>query len=74
MRENAGQPTEYQKFVKEHCQRVKRENPGMKHGEVMEILGRLWREGKEKREGSGVAGKSALDAVVRKLEVVTLDD
>jgi hypothetical protein len=70
--------TEYQLFVKEHCQRVKRENPGLAHGAVMEMLGRMYRKQRQDR-GTGnmknwTVEKLDVDAVVKGLEVVTLDD
>jgi hypothetical protein len=69
--------SEYQLFVKEHFQRVKKENVGASHGNVMEMLGREYREQKEKKKGdvSGVGEKAAdVDEMVRGLEVITLDD
>lgn len=74
--------SEYQLFVKENCQRIKRENPGMAHGAVMEMLGRLYREQKQGKSGGAGAGelgvgmkaKVDVDAVMNELEVITLDD
>ncbi|KAI4175800.1 MAG: hypothetical protein LQ343_001413 [Gyalolechia ehrenbergii] len=42
-------PSEYQKFVKENFTRVKKERPAIGMGEVMAVLGREFREMKEKR-------------------------
>ncbi|KAJ9647047.1 hypothetical protein H2199_002033 [Coniosporium tulheliwenetii] len=78
-----GKAGEYQVFVKEKFAEVKRANPGMGMPEVMEVLGKMYRERKEMggasvgseggRDGGAVKG-DGLDAVVRRLEVVTLDD
>lgn len=65
-----GKVSEYQTFVKENFARVKKEKEGRSHGEVMEALGREYREGKA--EG----GKKDLDfgSIVKKMEIITLDD
>lgn len=42
--------SEYQQFVKEHFARVKKEKPQMSMGEVMGVLGREFREKKEKQK------------------------
>lgn len=67
-----GKATEYQSFVKNMFAKVRAENPGAGHGVVMEILGKLYREQKaaspEKKDEKG------LDALVRELEIITLDD
>ncbi|KAJ9659779.1 hypothetical protein H2201_007215 [Coniosporium apollinis] len=78
-----GKGGEYQIFVKEKFAHVKKENPGMGMPEVMEVLGKMYRERKEMggvsvgseggRDGGAVEG-DGLDAVVRRLEVVTLYD
>ncbi|KAL8932526.1 MAG: hypothetical protein Q9216_006799, partial [Gyalolechia sp. 2 TL-2023] len=81
------EPSEYQKFVKEHFRRVKGERPTMGMGEVMAVLGREFREMKERRKedvivveenlvGSGESdGKEndvGLDSVVSKLDLLDL--
>ncbi|MCJ1381900.1 hypothetical protein MMC17_005012 [Xylographa soralifera] len=58
--------SEYQAYVKEHYSRVKKENVGMRMGEIMGMLGRGYREEKEKREKEA-GGKSA--EVVEVIEV-----
>jgi hypothetical protein len=68
--------SEYQLFVKEHFQRVKKENVGASHGGVMEILGREYREqkGKGKPALGGLDGSADIDDMVKVLEIITLDD
>jgi hypothetical protein len=63
-----GKVSEYQTFVKENFARVKRE--GRSHGEVMEILG------KEYREFKAVGERKVLDleSIVKEMEIITLDD
>ncbi|EON68951.1 hypothetical protein W97_08209 [Coniosporium apollinis CBS 100218] len=82
-RKAGGGKGEYQIFVKEKFRAVKKENPGLGVSEVMEVLGRMYRERKEaggadvRAEGTGDGGAvegDGLDAVVAQLEVVTLDD
>ena len=67
-----GKVSEYQTFVKENFARVKKERDGRSHGEIMEILGREYREAKN---GSG-SGKKELDLerIVKEMECITLDD
>jgi hypothetical protein len=67
--------SEYQLFVKEHFQRVKRENLGTPHGGIMEILGREYREHKGKRMVvGGLDGSADIDYMVKVMQVITLDD
>jgi hypothetical protein len=76
--------SEYQLYVKAHFQRVKREHGGLTHGGVMEILGREYREMKERAKcsesGEGdvavtiKADEKEMDQVVRALDVITLDE
>ena len=79
--------SEYQCFVRDHCQWVKSKNPGLKQGAVMEILGRMYREMKAEREAvklkgsenekvslKAVEAKVDVDAMVKELEIITLDD
>ena len=40
--------TEYNIFVKENMEKVKKENPNMSNNERMTHIGKLWREKKEK--------------------------
>ncbi|KAL9002968.1 MAG: hypothetical protein Q9188_004134 [Gyalolechia gomerana] len=79
-------PSEYQKFVKENFTRVKKERPAIGMGEVMAVLGREFREMKEKRNEEVVVveeklvevGQSekendkALNSVVMKLDFLKL--
>lgn len=65
---------------------MKDENPGANAAAVMGIIGKMWREKKEKdsngvEETNGVARKEKqadrsldMDAIVRELEVITIDD
>jgi predicted SprT family Zn-dependent metalloprotease len=74
--------SEYQLFVKEHFQRVKRENGGLTHGGVMEVLGREYREKKGRVEVvvdvhanvNDDVDRKEMDEVVRALDIATLDD
>ncbi|KAL9043040.1 MAG: hypothetical protein Q9180_000162 [Flavoplaca navasiana] len=73
----------YQKFVKEHFARLKRERPEMNMGEVMAALGREYREVREKGIGDmvlqvdegpkvGRDENAGLEAVVRKLDLLAM--
>jgi hypothetical protein len=82
-RGKAAGPSDYQLFVKEHYQRLKKENPGAAHGAVMEMLGKMYREQKAKSQVSTDARlesklrskeKVDIDAIVKELEIITLDD
>lgn len=68
-----GKVSEYQTFVKENFQRVKRENAGASHGGVMEMLGRQYRE-RKMLKGDKEGKESDVNSIVRELEVITLDD
>ena len=69
-----GKKTEYQVFVKENFQRVKTEKGGAAHGVVMEEIGRLYREHKAKKAGSGsVVSEGSVDGLARELASVVLD-
>lgn len=58
-----GKRTEYQDFVKKEYERVKKEQPGAKFGEIMAVLGREFREQKNKgakmEEQLTVVGKAS---------------
>ncbi|KAL8875672.1 MAG: hypothetical protein Q9198_005999 [Flavoplaca austrocitrina] len=75
--------SDYQKFVKEHFARLKRERPEMNMGEVMTALGREYREAREKGIGDmvlqvdegpkvGRDENAGLEAVVRKLDLLAM--
>ncbi|KAL8694012.1 MAG: hypothetical protein Q9218_001250 [Villophora microphyllina] len=78
--------SEYQKFVKERFARVKKEKPEMSMGEIMTVLGKEFREKKEKQKlemvvveekavevGVDCAIEDAgLDSVMRKLDSLDL--
>ncbi|KAL8831259.1 MAG: hypothetical protein Q9170_005378 [Blastenia crenularia] len=78
--------SEYQKFVKEHYSRVKKDKPAMAMGEVMTVLGREFREMKALRKeevvvveqevvevGESDEGKEVgLDSAVKKLDFLNL--
>lgn len=73
-----GKVSEYQMFVKDNFARVKKEKVGASHGEVMEVLGREYREGKVGGGSAGGRGSGKkeleLERIVNELEVITLDD
>ena len=58
----------YQAYVKEHYGRVQRENAGIGMGEIMALLGKGYREEKERREKE-TGGKA-----VEPVEVVEVGD
>jgi hypothetical protein len=63
--------SEYQLFVKEHFQRVKKESgANSSHGTVMETLGRLYRE--QKATKSTQSQSTDVDDIVQCLDVVSL--
>ncbi|EOD48132.1 SprT-like protein [Neofusicoccum parvum] len=66
-------PSEYQVFMKENFQRIKRENDGKGHKEIMEILGKEYREHKAKK-ATVMAAESDLTSVTRAIETIALDD
>lgn len=66
-------PSEYQVFMKENFQRIKRENDGKGHKEIMEILGKEYREHKAKK-ATVIAAESDLTSVTRAIETIALDD
>ncbi|MCJ1392393.1 hypothetical protein MMC18_005260 [Xylographa bjoerkii] len=59
----------YQAYVKEHYGRIKRENAAMGMGEIMGVLGRGYREEKEKRERDGGKKNGEVVEVVEVVEV-----
>ncbi|KIW00905.1 uncharacterized protein PV09_07652 [Verruconis gallopava] len=65
--------SEYQLFVKEHCQTIKRDNPGLSHGSAMEMLAQMWKE-KKAEDRLNNREKSDLEHVVKELQIITLDD
>ncbi|TID14022.1 hmg box-containing protein [Venturia nashicola] len=75
-RKEGAKVSEYQVFVKENFKRVKQERVGASHGEIMEILGREYREGKGGGAGVKASGKKEFDveSVVKVFEVITLDE
>lgn len=54
----------YQAYVKSHCARVRRENPGMGLGEVMKRLGEEFREIKARRSAENVDNEESREVVV----------
>lgn len=83
VRANTNGPSEYQLFVKAHCQRLKQENPGKPHGAVMEMLGKMYREQKKKASSTNLSqvedvlqkdAKVDVDLLVKEIEIITLDD
>ncbi|KAK0650278.1 HMG box-containing protein C19G7.04 [Lasiodiplodia hormozganensis] len=66
-------PNEYQIFMKENFQRIKRENEGKSHKEIMEVLGREYKEAKA--QGSRPTRvEDDLKSVTRAISAVALDD
>jgi hypothetical protein len=55
-KENKANP--FAEFVKGNFAGVKKENPGMKHKEIMGVLGKMYRE--EKDGGGGGEGKEVI--------------
>ena len=48
-RDGTAKPSEYQLFFKEHFSILKKQNPGKPHGEVMEILVKMYKEAKKNK-------------------------
>ncbi|KAL9071230.1 MAG: hypothetical protein Q9157_005550 [Trypethelium eluteriae] len=71
-------PSEYQEFVKKVFKDVKQKNPAIKHGEIMEIIGRMYRESKAARtDGDGKIDKSTetkFDGLAKEMEVLIIED
>ncbi|KAF4305501.1 SprT-like protein [Botryosphaeria dothidea] len=65
-------PSEYQIFMKENFQRIRRENEGKSHKDIMEILGKEYREHKVKK--ATAAADSELVQVAKAIETIVLDD
>jgi hypothetical protein len=64
--------SEYQLFVKEHFQRVKKESGAKSsHGTVMETLGRLYREQKAAKSTQS-RSSTDVDDIARCLDVVSI--
>ncbi|TKA66255.1 hypothetical protein B0A49_08427 [Cryomyces minteri] len=69
--------TEYQMFVKERFSKMKKDHPDWKHGEIMQAIGKMYRERKEavektiERPDDVVAN---VGDVARVLEFITIDD
>lgn len=65
----------YAGFVKLHFAAVKKSlPPGSSQKEVMEAVGRKYREEKERKEAEATTTKSGVDDLVSKLDVVVLED
>lgn len=65
----------YAGFVKAHFAEVKRGlPPGSSQKEVMEALGRKYREEKENRAVEATTPRSGVEDLTRALDVVVLDD
>ena len=59
--------------MKENFQRIKRENGGKGHKDIMEILGKEYREHKA-RKTTAKAADNDLMGVTQAIEVIALDD
>ncbi|KAF2100051.1 hypothetical protein NA57DRAFT_75555 [Rhizodiscina lignyota] len=69
--------SEYQLFVKEHFQTVKKANPSANHGAVMEMIGKMYRarkDGNKSPPDSTRGSEQELDDVVKAIGVICLDD
>jgi hypothetical protein len=66
--------SDYQIFVKDNFQRVKRENPGLGLGGLVAILGKEYRDRKSGAAKTENSSSIQLDALTRELEIITLDD
>jgi predicted SprT family Zn-dependent metalloprotease len=65
----------YAGFVKQHFTNVKKSLPaGSSQKEVMEAVGRKYREEKERKAAEATTPKSGVDDLTRSLDVVVLDD
>lgn len=65
----------YAGFVKQHYADVKKGLPaGSSQKEVMEAVGRKYREEKERKAAEETGTKSGVDDLTRALDVVVLDD
>ena len=54
----------YQAYVKSHCARVRKENPGIGLGEVMKRLGEEFREIKARKSAENVDSEESGEVVV----------
>ena len=54
----------YQTYVKSHCARVRRENPGIGLGEVMKRLGEEFREIKARKSAESVDSEEGREILV----------
>ncbi|EKG10728.1 protein of unknown function SprT-like protein [Macrophomina phaseolina MS6] len=66
-------PSEYHIFMKENFQRIKRANEGRCHKDIMEILGKEYREHKAMRNAAAAASINMAN-INRAMETVGLDD
>lgn len=62
--------SDYQVFVKEHFQRLRKEHVGESHGFIMKLVGELYRKSKAK---SSIATEKSVEDLVNVLDAVTLD-
>lgn len=70
-----GKVSGYAGFVKQHFAEVKKSLPaGSTQKEVMEAVGRKYREEKERKAAEATTPKSGVDDLARALDVVVLDD
>ena len=70
IRKNA-KVSDYQLFVKENFQRVKKESASASHGAVMEAIGRLYRE--QKAEKLAETQANTMTELVQALDIATLE-
>jgi hypothetical protein len=73
-------PTEYQAFVKKVFKQVKQDNVHMKHGEIMETIGRMYRESKAKSSDStpGVEteqkSRTKVESLIQEMGILVIED
>ena len=71
--------SDYQLFVKEHFQRIRKEQGNGSHGAVMEAIGKLYRE-KRLMESQSTTHASQdpasddINALIKDVDLITLDD
>ncbi|KJZ76192.1 hypothetical protein HIM_04274 [Hirsutella minnesotensis 3608] len=68
----SSKPSAYQIFVKEHMKKVREENPGSPHKDVMRIVADRW--AMAKRGLSDVPKLDKVEAAIEQMALVTLDD
>jgi predicted SprT family Zn-dependent metalloprotease len=68
-RKGDGALTDYQCFVKENFQKIKTANAAASHSEIMEIVGKMYREQKNSDRDNVTQSSQALDEMMDKLKL-----